>query len=235
MNVHTNEGGHFRKNLLLSMADTDSRPGSGASKGKRPSTTEKKSKKSVAVDDGAAAAASSLPIPSSKQQPAPTNLYEALERLDEKEKDVTRLEQELASADDKHKELYRINAKRLIQIAALESQLAKEQEKNKELTVELEKQHSMMDLVISFRDKESAREFNELTHANVELAAKLDVWKERARRLQQERFGFVQKFRAAKNQAFKGDGTGGFDTIAANDSDEEDDPEEGAARDSDDD
>ena len=148
---------------------------------------------------------------------------------------MTRLEQELASADDKHKELYRINAKRLIQIAALESQLAKEQEKNKELTVELEKQHSMMDLVISFRDKESAREFNELTHANVELAAKLDVWKERARRLQQERFGFVQKFRAAKNQAFKGDSTGGFDTIAANDSDEEDDPEEGAARDSDDD
>ena len=111
------------------MADTDSRPGSGASKGKRPSTTEKKSKKSVAVDDGAAAAASSLPIPSTKEQPAPTNLYEALERLDEKEKDMTRLEQELASADDKHKELYRINAKRLIQIAALESQLAKEQEK----------------------------------------------------------------------------------------------------------
>ena len=48
------------------------------------------------------------------------------------------------------------------------------------------------------RDKESAKDYHELIHENVELGERCERWKERAEMLQQERWGFVAKWREGK-------------------------------------
>jgi hypothetical protein len=213
-----------------------------AGKGKRPSNTAAKTSKKNAEDSAAAATAPSSSmdygaLPAGKRKPRPTTLQEALEQLDEKEQEISILESAVSSCKEKHKELHVIGAKRLIQVAGLEVLLEAEREKNKELAAQLDKQQQMMDMVISFRDQECARDVTELTHENMELAEKLETWRQRAQALQKERWGFVQKFRAAKNQAFSGDGNAGFDSIAKVESeseDEEEDPDD-SRKDSDDD
>ena len=70
-----------------------------------------------------------------------------------------------------------------------------------ELEEELSKHSHMMDAVMNFRDKEGANDMNELLHENADLSEKLERWKERAQTLQQERWGFVQKWRQAKLEA----------------------------------
>ena len=137
-------------------------------------------------------------------------------------------------AKEKQTSLMRSGAKRLMHIAKLEKELEAERSKGKHMVDELVKQTKMMDLVINFRDQECARDVNELTHQNTELAEKLDLWKDRAQMLQQERWGFVQKFRAAKAQAGVG-GSAAFDSMSAANVDDEpdDDEDEGSADDED--
>ena len=114
------------------------------------------------------------------------------------------LEEQLREAKEKHAQQVRIGAKRLIQITALDKELETERLRTKRMMDELVKQTKMMDLVLNFRDQECAREVSELTHDNNELNQKLDLWRDRANTLQQERWGFVQKFRAAKKEAGEG-------------------------------
>ena len=119
-------------------------------------------------------------------------------------------------------------------ISLAEQELEGERAKGKRMVDELVKQTKMMDLVINFRDQECARDVNELTHENTELSEKLEIWKERAQMLQQERWGFVQKFRAARAQAAGGSGGGAFDAIGLG-ADESDSDEEGNDDESDED
>jgi hypothetical protein len=108
---------------------------------------------------------------------------------------VERLEQQLLEAKEKQAALVRSSAKRLVQIATLERELETERRKNQLMAEELMKQTQMMDRVLNFRDEECARDVNELTRDKMELAAQLEVWRDRARVLQQERWAFVRKFR----------------------------------------
>lgn len=162
-------------------------------------------------------------------------LREANEELANRAHSQAALEQQLQEARERSESLMRSGAKRLVQIATLEQQLEDERGRSKRLTDELVKQTKMMDLVINFRDQECAREVNELTHDNTELAEKLDVWKERAQMLQQERWGFVQKFRAAKAQAGEGGNAEALDGASAEFDDDDDDDDEPAEGGSDDD
>lgn len=98
-----------------------------------------------------------------------------------------------------------------------------------ELEEELAKHSSMMDQVMNFRDKESAHDIHELQHENADLTAQLERWKERAQSLQQERWTFVQKFRAAKAEGDSRTQTANRPNKAAGSaSDEEDEDERGS-------
>ena len=161
-------------------------------------------------------------------------LREANEELAKRARTQTTLEVQLQESKEKSASLMRSNAKRLIQITTLEQQLDKEKERNKLMMEELVKQTKMMDLVINFRDQECAREVNEMLHENTELTEKLDLWKERAQMLQQERWGFVQKFRAAKGSGADGAAAdGSVGNIVDEDEDDEDDDEPDAGSDED--
>ena len=156
-------------------------------------------------------------------------LHEANVDIAKRTRSQAVLEQQMQEAKEKQTSLMRSGAKRLMHIAKLEKELEGERSKGKRMVDELVKQTKMMDLVINFRDQECARDVNELTHQNTELAEKLDLWKDRAQMLQQERWGFVQKFRAAQAQAGVG-GSAAFDAMnAANVDDEPDDEDEGSA------
>ena len=166
-------------------------------------------------------------------------LREANDELAKRAAAHAKMEQQLKEAQDKQADLVRSGAKRLVQIATLERQLEVERTRGKRMMDELVKQTKMMDLVLNFRDQECARDIGELTLENTELADKLDVWKERAQMLQQERWGFVQRFRSAKTEAAKspggGDGSSPFDAMAAPvDPDASDSDEEGEGSDADD-
>jgi len=158
-------------------------------------------------------------------------LREAQDELTKRGRVQLVLEQQLQEAKAKQVDLMRSGAKRLLQIATLERELDAERGRGKRMMDELIKQTNMMDLVINFRDQECARDVNELTHENMELSEKLDVWRERAQMLQQERWGFVQKFRAAK-QATDVTNNAAFDAIGgaavADDDDSEGDDGERA-------
>ena len=206
-----------------SPSDKNSRPTSPgqSGKGKRPSVAAKKKAAFPAADEGTSS--------------APLTLGDAIDKLDQKDKDISLLQQKLLESTTKQEDLFRLGAKRMIQIALLEDQLEKERTKTKEMAEQLEKQSQMMDLVINFRDQECARDVNELTHENLTLAGQVEVWKERAQGLQQERWGFVQKFRAAKSQAASGGGTGGFDKMGEHDDDDDDDDDDDGEKDGSDD
>ena len=62
----------------------------------------------------------------------------------------------------------------------------------------------MMDLMLGFRDRESAAEMNELLHANTELSEDLERWQQRCREMQKERWGFVERWRSDKKSASEG-------------------------------
>lgn len=102
-------------------------------------------------------------------------------------------------ARDQHAAAMNSHAKQVLQIAALEHELEKEQQHSKELQSELSHQNKMLEQVLSFRDSESASDLNGLLHENAELADQRDRWQERAEMLQQERWGFVKKWKDAKD------------------------------------
>lgn len=203
----------FERSILEDNPAGDRRPSSSgnaaavAAKQKPGALKSRSSSGRIKVDESAAA---------SSMSPA-----ELREELAAKAHRVTTLEQELRTAKDKQAELMRSGAKRLIQIAMLERQLESEQTRNQTMVEELVKQTQMMDRVLNFRDQECARDTTELLHENAELKQQLDVWKERAQTLQQERWGFVQKFRTAK--------AGGADAAGAavEDSSSEEEEDEG--------
>lgn len=231
------------------MSESESRPVSPGSAASKSAAAKKgaalkrgqNSRKVVieapgAEDTGDAAVARALQQQLSELQ---QQLRDAQEDIAKRDRTVSSLEQQLEESGKKHAVQLRANAKRLIQISTLDRALEAERARSKLMVDELVKQTRMMDLVITFRDRESARDVNELLQENMELSTKVDTWKERAQTLQQERWGFVQKFRAAR-----GDSDGALpDAVAHAGSDDEEDEEgrddaegrHGAGADSDDD
>ena len=114
-----------------------------------------------------------------------SSLQEALRsstaKLEEREAENSTLQQELKSSKSKTSEMHRSLAKRLMHIAMLERTIEEQKRKEQTLTNELVKHTQMLDQVMNFRDKESAREFNELLQENAELTEKCERWKERAK------------------------------------------------------
>ena len=168
-----------------------------------------------------------------------SSLQEALRsstaKLEEREAENSTLQQELKSSKSKTSEMHRSLAKRLMHIAMLERTIEEQKRKEQTLTNELVKHTQMLDQVMNFRDKESAREFNELLQENAELTEKCERWKERAKELQQERWGFVQKFRSAQVQARQLGHSAATGTVVADPAKALTPHEDGASDDDDDD
>ena len=128
-------------------------------------------------------------------------LRETKAELERKVHDLGNFDQQLGAAREQAANHTRLSAKRLIQIAAVEAELEKERARSTELSAELVKQTKMMDLVLNFRDQESGRDVAELTNQNIELRDQLEVWRERAQTLQEERWSFVARFRRGEVSA----------------------------------
>jgi len=186
------------------MSDNDSRPNSGKkSKGKGKSkVTIEPASEPVGVSEGGGDAAAATQL---KQQVAELQaaLRSSEQKLAERDRELKELKEETAGSVEKIADANRSSARRLAQIRVLETTLETQKRREQTLENELVKHTKMMDSVMNYRDKECMKEYNEMLHDNAELAEKCARWKERAQMLQQERWGFVQRWRKEKLAALE--------------------------------
>lgn len=187
---------------MFSMKSAMSRPtspGSSATRAPKPSKSSKRTHK-VKIHESAAEseAEAANKLLTRRVGELEQLLQQQQQQLAAQAESSTELQQQLAVAKDKHSALLRKNAKRLVQIATQQREIEGERNRNRLMVEEMVKQTKMLDLVMSFRDKESAKDYHEVLHENVELRERADRWKDRAELLQQERWGFVQKWREGK-------------------------------------
>lgn len=116
--------------------------------------------------------------------------------IQERERRVSQLESELEDANETRIALTKSNAARLLQIDKLEKELHSQRLRQKQTEDELALATRMMDIMLSFRDKQLTKDMSELINDNIELVDKAEKWKGRARRLEAERSSFVQRWRS---------------------------------------
>jgi hypothetical protein len=150
---------------------------------------------------------------------------QALE-MDKQQKKLALLEQDLLDAHEARRQLMMSNATRLMRITRLETELQKQRDLQRETQAELEEKGRMLQLVLTYRDKQLTREMAELLHENSELTDAAERWKERATSLAHERRGHVQRWRAEQLRASQA-GAAGQDKAGATDSEEGEEGGEG--------
>jgi len=116
--------------------------------------------------------------------------------IQERERRVGQLESELEDANETRMALTKSNAARLLQIDRLEKELHSQRLRQKQTEDELALATRMMDIMLSFRDKQLTKDMSELVNDNMDLVDKAEKWKGRARRLEAERSSFVQRWRS---------------------------------------
>lgn len=146
------------------------------------------------------------------------SFVQALE-MDKQQKKLALLEQDLLDAHEARRQLMKSNATRLMRITRLETELQKQRDLQRETQAELEEKGRMLQLVLTYRDKQLTREMAELLHENSELTDAAERWKVRATRLAHERRGHVQRWRAEQLRASQA-GAAGQDQAGATDSEE---------------
>ena len=150
---------------------------------------------------------------------------QALE-MDKQQKKLALLEQDLLDAHEARRQLMKSNATRLMRITRLETELQKQRDLQRETQAELEEKGRMLQLVLTYRDKQLTREMAELLHENSELTDAAERWKVRATSLAHERRGHVQRWRAEQLRASQA-GAAGQDKAGATDSEEGEEGGEG--------
>ncbi len=121
--------------------------------------------------------------------------------LGERDKRIALLQQQLSDEKEKNAALMQVNASRLVQISQMERSLESEANKQKLMLDDLSLQTRMMDALLGFRAREYSREMVELLHDKIDAQEKASKWKERARFLEHERGGFVQRWRTERRAA----------------------------------
>ena len=150
---------------------------------------------------------------------------QALE-MDKQQKKLALLEQDLLDAHEARRQLMKSNATRLMRITRLETELQKQRDLQRETQAELEEKGRMLQLVLTYRDKQLTREMAELLHENSELTDAAERWKVRATSLAHERRGHVQRWRAEQLRASQA-GAAGQDKAGATDSEQGEEGGEG--------
>ena len=146
--------------------------------------------------------------------------------MDKQEKKLALLEQDLVDAHTTRRQLMTSNATRLLRITKLEMELQAQRDLQQDTQAELEEKGRMMQLLLTYRDKQLTKEMAELLHENSELTGEVERWKVKAQSLMHERRGHVQRWRSEQLRASQAGATGQV-KAGVTDSEEGEEGEEG--------